>query len=511
MPAQAERILFAGGDEADSPNGDQRIELVGERHALRDRPLRQRVAGEARPVVLLDRRRDVRRLAVVLGVVTAHEALQFGKFADHVRDEVGLRELRGALRRRAIGTKHRRDRARNRNDPLHALVLRAELVVINDGLEPVDAIGQPDLAVLVEEEAGVGQARAQHAFVALDDRGGILRFDVAYDEEAMDQPAFGVGQREIFLVLLHRQDQALLRNLEECPIEGSRVDGGPFDQRRHFVEQRVGHDDRGAAGGFREPRDDPRASLGEARNHLALGAQRLVVCVRGADLDVGAALEAMAVGQVSGSEAERVYRDDRLTMQRQKLVSGPHEANGGSIGALVAHHLRNRQFRDRLVERVLQRRDERASLRDVGIEQRLDLAVGLAQQRRRIDVRQLFRLELAQQRGRRPALGVEGHADRQQLFLERLVRSDCPHVGHRHREPSRRCERRDHGFGGEEIAAGEAIGDAPRECLAERLQRLRRQLLGQELDGQRRRAARHAALRPSPAASIGKPSASRES
>ena len=49
---------------------------------------------------------------------------------------------------------------------------------------------------------------------------------------------------------------------------------------------------------------------------------------------------------------------------------------------------------------------------------------------------ELLGLELAMQRRGRLARGVEGDADRQQFFLERLVGRDREHVGDRHREPS---------------------------------------------------------------------------
>ncbi len=94
-------------------------------------------------------------------------------------------------------------------------------------------------------------------------------------------------------------------------VERSRVDRGPFDQRSHFVEQRVGHQDRGAAGRLGECVDDAPAALREARDHLAFGAQRLLVGVGVGDLDVGPAEEAMAVGQVSGVEAEGDQIDTR--------------------------------------------------------------------------------------------------------------------------------------------------------------------------------------------------------
>jgi hypothetical protein len=52
-----------------------------------------------------------------------------------------------------------------------------------------------------------------------------------------------VEQREVLLVLLHGQDQALLRHLEVFGFELADIDHRPFDQRRHFVEQAVGRVD----------------------------------------------------------------------------------------------------------------------------------------------------------------------------------------------------------------------------------------------------------------------------
>ena len=70
---------------------------------------------------------------VVLRVVAAHQALQLGKFADHVGGQVGLGELRGA---RAHAPDPRRSCRRapptastSRDD---AVELRSELVVIDD-------------------------------------------------------------------------------------------------------------------------------------------------------------------------------------------------------------------------------------------------------------------------------------------------------------------------------------------------------------------------------------------
>ena len=53
---------------------------------------RKGVAGEARLVVLGNRLRHLRRLAVVPRIVAAHDALQFRELADHSGQQVGLGE-----------------------------------------------------------------------------------------------------------------------------------------------------------------------------------------------------------------------------------------------------------------------------------------------------------------------------------------------------------------------------------------------------------------------------------
>ncbi len=77
------------------------------------------------------------------------------------------RRLVGLLRQ-LFATQLLTDGAGDRGDALRALALGAELVVIDDLGQAGNAVGQRLLAVLVEEELGVGQARAHHALVAAD-------------------------------------------------------------------------------------------------------------------------------------------------------------------------------------------------------------------------------------------------------------------------------------------------------------------------------------------------------
>ena len=122
---------------------------------------------------------------------------------------------------------------------LDALALRAELAVVDDLVQPRHARRERLLAVLVEEELGVGQARPHHALVALDHAARVGRADVADDQELFGQPARGVEQRKVLLVGLHRQDQALLRHRQELGLEAAQQHVRALDQRGHLVEQRV--------------------------------------------------------------------------------------------------------------------------------------------------------------------------------------------------------------------------------------------------------------------------------
>ena len=71
-------------------------------------------------------------------------------------------------------------------------------------------------------------------------------------------------------------------------------------------------------------------------------------------------------GHAAGVEAERRARGRRGAVQREQPVRGPHERDVVVVAAArrVAHHLRDRQARDRFVERFLQRARERLPLRE---------------------------------------------------------------------------------------------------------------------------------------------------
>ena len=181
------------------------------------------------------------RQTVVQRVVTAHDALQFGEFADHVGQQVGLGEPcgEGGLFREFAATEFFGNGAGNRHNAKHALALRAQLVVINDSGQPLNPRFERFLAILIEEKFGVGQSRTHHALIAANHGGRVLRTDVADQQELVGQFSGFIKQREVFLVGLHRQDQAFLRHGEEFGFKLPDQHVRQFDQRGHFVEQRL--------------------------------------------------------------------------------------------------------------------------------------------------------------------------------------------------------------------------------------------------------------------------------
>ena len=75
---------------------------------------------------------------VVERVVTAHGALQLGELADHVGHQIGLGQQRGliGLLRQISAAELLADGLGNGAHPRHALALGAELVVVDDFVQP---------------------------------------------------------------------------------------------------------------------------------------------------------------------------------------------------------------------------------------------------------------------------------------------------------------------------------------------------------------------------------------
>ena len=229
----------------------------------------------------------------------------------------------------------------------------------------------------------------------------------------------------------------------------------PFDERRDFVEQRVGHDHRRALRRGTQRVDDHSAPLRKPRQHLAFGLERGRIGIRAANDDVGARQETVAGGHVAGIEAERMHGQRRCPVQREQPMRGPHERDVVVVASAgrIAHHFLDRQAADRFVERFLQRAFERLSLCEAAQVDGAGLAIAFHVEmirsvpRIRIAGGQMSAADLVEpplQRHRRLARCILGDRTGHQFVDDLAVGRHGAHVRHRDGEPARRRIRRGH-------------------------------------------------------------------
>ena len=470
MATQRKRVFVAAGQVANAEHAHQGFELVGQGHSHAGQPARQRIAGKTGLVMVFNGIGHGFAQAIVERVVASHDALQLRELPHHVGHEIGLGQLG-----RLVGLGHQRLVAQTSRDgagdaphALHALALGAQLVVIHHLRQSVHPRSQRLLTVLVEKELGVGQARTHHALVATNDRAGVFGPDVADHQELVCQLARGVQQRKIFLIGLHREDQALLGHIEKLLLEGAHEHVGPLDQRGDLIEQRVilngahaaahlGRCARQLAGDFSLAgikRCDHRA--------LALHRRGIAVSVREHD---GRALgfEAMALGGVAGGQAQHLHGHDRAAVQGHQAMRRAHEMHAAPAGQrtigfeLVAHDLGNGQLGHGIFKGLLQPHVQRGAGDEAVIEQGFGLAVRRALERGhgsdRIGHVGAQSRELLEQGGRGQALSVQPHRHRHELLLHRAVFSLEPDMADVRGQATRR------GVGGDaRIGAGQALG-----------------------------------------------------
>src|SRR5262245_5393702 len=112
---------------------------------------------------------DIGGLAAMQRVIATHHALKLGKFADHSGREIGFAEVSGSLRLSDIGPDLLGNFAGQLFNPDYTFELCSELCIVDDARQRVDAILELRFAVLIPEELGVEEARAQLALVASND------------------------------------------------------------------------------------------------------------------------------------------------------------------------------------------------------------------------------------------------------------------------------------------------------------------------------------------------------
>ena len=241
-----------------------------------------RVAGSASPA---NRGRYCSRIASQTSagspsckrVVAPHHALQLREFADHRGKQVALRELGRPGCECRVAADGSADRPGQRAYALGLVVQRAEPRLEGHALECVASRRERLLAILRVEERCVGEPRPDHALVASDDLGRIQALDVRHRDEPGHQPPLGVAHREVPLVILHRCDRDLLRQLEEAGLESPGERDRPLDQGRDLVEQPI-VDHRMPVDPLRAASNhvgaDPLAAQLEVRQHTTASLER---------------------------------------------------------------------------------------------------------------------------------------------------------------------------------------------------------------------------------------------
>ena len=130
--AQGEGVAGARWSLADREEADQQVQLVRQSHRDGHIGGGDRVSRPARRVVIADGVGHQPLLAVVERVVAAHHALQFGEFADHAGDQVGLGKPSGVACQSRAGADQRGDLLRQAFQPAHPLALGTEFGVEGD-------------------------------------------------------------------------------------------------------------------------------------------------------------------------------------------------------------------------------------------------------------------------------------------------------------------------------------------------------------------------------------------
>lgn len=276
------------------------------------------------------------------GVVVAGDALHFGELADHLGRQVTLGQDAGARGVLRIAAYTFGDVGGQAGDALGLLEHGAELGLEHYVAQALIEAFERLLLVLLEEELGVGEARANHLLVTADDVLRRLALDVGDGDEARQQLAVGVQQAEVFLVVLHGGDQGFLRDLEEALLEGADQRHRPLDQCSHFVEQARRHD--GAAlllgGQFGHALGDQLAALGEIGQHMS-AAQVFQIRCRAGNTHIVRIVEAVATGFAPGFLGEDLALDHIVAEQHHQPLGRTHELLAASC---PAHPLGNRQF-----------------------------------------------------------------------------------------------------------------------------------------------------------------------
>ena len=98
--SQSERIFGPGWNFSHRKKGKQRIEFIAHRNDGREIGRRERALFSGRQILLFERETKRFRLSGGFGVVVSHQSLQFGKFVDHIGQQIGFGKHNASLKQR---------------------------------------------------------------------------------------------------------------------------------------------------------------------------------------------------------------------------------------------------------------------------------------------------------------------------------------------------------------------------------------------------------------------------
>ena len=342
--AQPVGILRAGRGLVHRERAHEVVDLL---RGGQERPglgLRRRRVGPERQVLLLDRRGHGGVDALAARVLGRHVALEVAELGHQHGALVGLRPARGVAGRRGRGRVGRKPLGQVRDARPQALALvghGAEALVEDDRVEAGVESREPGLAVDLEAEGGVLQARVEDVLVAAADDLGVGRVAVGDAQEEREEPTRGVLQGEVPLMPLHGRDQDPGRQLHVAVVDATGDHAGPLDQEDDLLEHpaRIAPGAAQLGGRVVEAGHDLGPAVVVARHHRH-GPQRGAV-VRGRPDRRRAAQEAVPLADVPGREAVQLEGHGALVDLGHDPAHRPGEAQARAVAP--AHGLREAQ------------------------------------------------------------------------------------------------------------------------------------------------------------------------
>ena len=210
------------------------------------------------------------------------------------------------------------------------VVVAAQLLLESDGLEHGHAILKRELLIGVPEEAGVVEAGAQHALIAVAHNGFALGIGnrVEHSKKVRRELSVGILNREVLLVVAHHGDQNFFGQREKFAIEVAEDDRRSFGEIDDGIEQslifspaRAGDLTHCGVEGFA----DLVLALGVAGQHIG-GAQLVGIFGGRGEWDRSRGKDAMPAGGAAGGDAAELERHNIVIKKRDEPAHGAHEA-----------------------------------------------------------------------------------------------------------------------------------------------------------------------------------------